>query len=310
MPEKPVVVSFSVSGLQYYQNFSIDFEKSVSILVGENGQGKTTILNILYAILSKRWFYLTNCAFDSTQLKFKNDEVIEFSHSELDAFLIQSNFNAEYEMGIDLVMIQNKFERIEGIISKSVGEIQVLYLPVFRNIREELGFLKRTFETLKYQLDDLDSAESEYNSVENELLIPTELGSLIETNDIPSRRLNKFIEVCNSYLVNTQFFISDDRKLTLLTKRDKEEVPVKHLSSGESQIVYIFSKIYLNNFEKQYILFDEPENALSILWQRRILSDIAESGYCSFLLAISHSPFVFDNNLVEYASGINVHLSE
>ena len=42
-------------------------------------------------------------------------------------------------------------------------------------------------------------------------------------------------------------------------------------------------------------MIDEPELSLSIDWQRRLLPDIIRSGNCNMLLAVTHSPFIFEN---------------
>lgn len=48
---------------------------------------------------------------------------------------------------------------------------------------------------------------------------------------------------------------------------------------------------------------DEPEISLSLLWQRKLLPIIADSGNCRLLIAATHSPFVFDNKLKTYTKG-------
>jgi hypothetical protein len=57
------------------------------------------------------------------------------------------------------------------------------------------------------------------------------------------------------------------------------------------------------------VLFDEPELSLSMLWQKELLPDIVNSNKCNFLLAVTHSPFIFDNELDRYAVGLNEYFS-
>ena len=54
-----------------------------------------------------------------------------------------------------------------------------------------------------------------------------------------------------------------------------------------------------------FVFIDEPELSLSIDWQRMLLVDILESTSCTGLVATTHSPFVFDNELEDYVHGIN-----
>jgi predicted ATPase len=71
----------------------------------------------------------------------------------------------------------------------------------------------------------------------------------------------------------------------------------------------MFSKVYLSEPEKRfYILFDEPELSLSMLWQKTLLPNILKSQKCDFLLAVTHSPFIFDNALDKYAVGLNEYV--
>lgn len=83
-------------------------------------------------------------------------------------------------------------------------------------------------------------------------------------------------------------------------------LPFGCLSSGEKQIVSVFARLLLD-FDKRYlILIDEPELSLSIEWQRRFLPDILQTKSCAQLIAITHSPFVFENDLDQFARSINV----
>lgn len=79
-----------------------------------------------------------------------------------------------------------------------------------------------------------------------------------------------------------------------------KEVPLDALSSGEKQMISLFARLYLYP-GKKIVLIDEPELSLSIDWQRGILVDILLSPNCEQVVAITHSPFVFDNALDEYS---------
>lgn len=87
------------------------------------------------------------------------------------------------------------------------------------------------------------------------------------------------------------------------------KVPIESLSSGEKQMISLFSRLFLYEREK-IVLIDEPELSLSIDWQRDILPDTLLSPTCRQLIAITHSPFVFDNGLEPFAGSLNVSVSE
>lgn len=123
--------------------------------------------------------------------------------------------------------------------------------------------------------------------------------------------VKKFRDVCNKYLINKKVFF-DESSIRIFVKSELsgEEIELSKLSSGEKQIISIFSKIYLIDDEEQrfIVLFDEPELSLSILWQRELLPDIINSNKCDFLLAVTHSPFIFENELDRYAVGLNEYV--
>lgn len=125
--------------------------------------------------------------------------------------------------------------------------------------------------------------------------------------------INMFCEVCNKYLSDKKF-VYDASNVSLEIYRCVDGKPVisqdnnvqlNQLSSGEKQIVSIFSQIYLELDKKYVVLFDEPELSLSIYWQENLLPDIIASGNCKFLMAVTHSPFIFGDKLKQYTIGMH-----
>ena len=87
-----------------------------------------------------------------------------------------------------------------------------------------------------------------------------------------------------------------------------EKIKFQDLSSGEKQIVSLFGHLYLDENDSAFVFIDEPELSLSVDWQKTLLPDIASSPKFCGLLATTHSPFVFDNNLESVVHGINEFL--
>jgi len=140
------------------------------------------------------------------------------------------------------------------------------------------------------------------------------LQKLIETYE-PQRELDDsiklFRDTCNKYLVNKKL-IYDESKIEIFIQANgsEDKLLLSKLSSGEKQILSTFSKVYLASPDCKFlVLFDEPELSLSIDWQRNLLPDIYNSGKCDFLFAVTHSPFIFENELDEYAIGLNEYLN-
>ena len=122
----------------------------------------------------------------------------------------------------------------------------------------------------------------------------------------------EFVKVCNVYLTekhlsydNAKYEIAIDLDDPSVSSQDEHEtLKLKMLSSGEKQIVSLFSHIYLSSGRRFFVIIDEPELSLSVAWQRRFLPDILDSGRCDGLIAVTHSPFIWQNQLEEYVHSI------
>lgn len=124
-------------------------------------------------------------------------------------------------------------------------------------------------------------------------------------------RVKKFVSVCNSYL-NGKKYIYDESNVQLAIYRDntKSPISIQNLSSGEKQVISIFSKLYIEDTKDCIILFDEPELSLSIKWQSKFLPDIMYSEKCSTLVAVTHSPFIFENEFDDLAKDMGECITE
>ncbi len=133
-----------------------------------------------------------------------------------------------------------------------------------------------------------------------------------ENQNMYDDRVRQFVKICNGYLSSKKYYY-DESKVELSIFRvdsggDIDTSKIIHtqaLSSGEKQIISIFSKLYLEKTDPCFVLFDEPELSLSIKWQEKFLPDIMQSGRCLQLIAVTHSPFIFDNQFDEYAQDMS-----
>lgn len=140
--------------------------------------------------------------------------------------------------------------------------------------------------------------------------------------------VEEFINHCNIYLSARELTTElaghlgernvnrDDKKLQIermnlqvhvMSVASGRKVPMDSLSSGEKQMISLFARLYLYP-GKKIVLIDEPELSLSIDWQRRILVDVVNTPSCSQIVAITHSPFVFDNELEPFAKALSLRI--
>ncbi|MBR1904899.1 MAG: ATP-binding protein [Clostridiales bacterium] len=80
-------------------------------------------------------------------------------------------------------------------------------------------------------------------------------------------------------------------------------------TSGEKQLVSLFSYVYLANPDRCMVIIDEPELSLSVEWQQSILEDVIKSGRCGSLIAATQSPFVYNNSLRNIAKALDTFLT-
>ncbi len=119
------------------------------------------------------------------------------------------------------------------------------------------------------------------------------------------KNIRNFCKICSEYILDKEFIYESGKFLfSIMQKKQSKSIQLSDLSSGEKQIVSLFSHLYLSGREHFFVLIDEPELSLSVPWQRRFLVDIRNASFCSGLIAVTHSPFIYDNNLRKNTHGI------
>jgi predicted ATPase len=455
-----MIKRFVIKKLFGFRNVDIKFKDNIKILVGENGLGKTTILNALYFLLSQKYNKLVQIEFNEMLLEFNNKTKINFTKDELKSFLHyqerspHSNLRMRIKNSIDIFELKNKidtldkeddigrtieeyvknnerlrryapfnitvreifallsepdinkFIQISNDLKNNVGDI--LYFPTYRRVEEELqnlGELKRFHSQREFfeeyeevEIEDEDTTDSDdvlihfgmedvekrIRRIESEIKKSSIIGFSrvtaemlsqllkgfpdVKDKDIKALDINtvrivvhrvgeylsqkdkehildlldhidklrqkkelvyfiiklidiynshkhlddgikNFKEVCNKYLVDKEFRYNESAvELNIYRTKTNDIVQLNKLSSGEKQIVSLFSKLYFENYKNLIVLFDEPELSLSIKWQADLLPDIIKSKKCNFLLTVTHSPFIFKNELDKYAVGMNLYI--
>ncbi|MCW9033285.1 MAG: ATP-binding protein [Rhodospirillales bacterium] len=119
-------------------------------------------------------------------------------------------------------------------------------------------------------------------------------------NDLKEKEseIVKFINVCNRYLrPGKEIKYKADTYDVEIINIYGDRLDFSDLSSGEKQVISIFSHLFLDGNGSKAVIIDEPELSLSVPWQKILLEDIVNSGHCSLLVGVTHSPFIYDNSL-------------
>jgi predicted ATPase len=141
-----------------------------------------------------------------------------------------------------------------------------------------------------------------------------QLRTLYEDQRRTEKAVRDFVDVCNEYLIGKKMRY-DDKTQTISVRLDpdgagQKELQLKMLSSGEKQIISLFSHLFLSEQGRYFVVIDEPELSLSVPWQRRFLPDIVNCGRVDGLIAVTHSPFIYQNELDPYVRSLSEHTAE
>lgn len=255
-------------------------------------------------------------------------ELVEFGMED-----VEQTINSKMDNLKD--SIRNRLENLTGTYLKDV--INKVYQKV--EVEELKNLDNETVESIFSRIDEKFLPEKEKKELQNMLDKIKNEGEIEEDQKVTAHFLIKllkwhkqqqeqeqyirsFINVCNNYLVgkqlrydniNLRIYITLDRqniKNENNQKSENKEIDLKMLSSGEKQIVSLFSHLYLSDTSDYFVIIDEPELSLSVPWQKRFLPDILHSGRCNGLIAVTHSPFIFDNELDSYTHSLTEFISQ
>ena len=232
--------------------------------------------------------------------------------------------------------IRNRLENLTGtylsdVISKVYKQVNIEELKdldnetvksIFSRIDEKI-LSEKEKEELR---DMLEKIKNEGKIEEDQKVIAHFLLKLLKWHKEQQQQeqdIRNFVNVCNQYLVNKEVIYDNIKlKIDIISKRpknhsdqnkqesDNQKIELKMLSSGEKQIVSLFSHLYLSDKSDYFVIIDEPELSLSVPWQKRFLPDILNSGRCNGLIAVTHSPFIFDNELDSYTHSLTEFISQ
>jgi len=279
--------------------------RSVNVLVGKNGSGKSTILRSINSLLKKdtnedlkksRIFNIllnngTSIKHTVNELNSDTDKLIA-SLSELSRSIKKTQSNTKQKNKIDRLIkdvLENKSNvrniKISAIESSDDNDDEVinseLISTVNMNANSVMALIGSDGES-KTILDMEISAESKKlkdifnNSRESYLEIKERLESVLNKLFSESR---KSIKINNGEIIIQ--WIDNNEHLT-----------IPNLSSGERQLIYIMLKAANTSLENTILLMDEPEISLHLSWQENLIDSITQINPNCQLIIVTHSPAI------------------
>lgn len=160
----------------------------------------------------------------------------------------------------------------------------------------DMGFLNET--DYKYLLQEIDKTQKSKIGVVQAILTP-----YIETLNNKMMALNDLMEIL-SYMLESlsnyfhekiiSFSVADG--FSIQHVKNGENVSFECLSSGEKQLLILFSKVIRNSSKCSFILIDEPEISLNIKWQRMLMNTL------NYFVSGNHAQFIIATHSFEILS--------
>ncbi|WP_318478104.1 AAA family ATPase [Photobacterium leiognathi] len=151
-----------------------------------------------------------------------------------------------------------------------------------------LAYLSQTDENLSFS--EIDKGEkltaSEFEIARknnNELLLAI-------------KKLNEYFQPLNKTITFSKDQEFDkNRKLNLKYIDTDENIPWELLSRGEKTLIYLFLVVFLYKEQVSVFIFDEPEIALHVKWQRNLVKDLSQLAPNHQFIIATHSPSLVKN---------------
>lgn len=238
-----------------------DINDDVNILVGINGCGKTTLLNLISD------YY--------TGQKLKKNVAESVSGTEISS-------PVTYIRSFDIPA--NAKKKTESIL------LQELKYIINQN-GEGTSFFDYRMKMLNFpkEADTIQQRIDKFFTLVNSLF--EETGKEI-TIDPQNNILVFSIKGTEKYLTtNGKRLTTNGKYLTT----GAEKIQLDQLSSGEKQILLILTTVFLQEEKPNILLMDEPEISLHINWQDRLIELIRKLNPNCQLILTTHSPNIFAN---------------
>jgi predicted ATPase len=177
---------FKVDGLFGEKSFEASFKDKFTVFIGENGLGKTTIMDMLFNVMTQKYQVLANFNFESLTLKFKSGKGFYIRQSDVIGY-------AEAQNPVDPV--RGYSDVLFRVIGEALGEYPEERLKELNSVINEKAESKNLLEEFSKdvngRLKKLGRAEASLFSIRSRL----RRMNLLERYDYPKiLEFNEYLE--------------------------------------------------------------------------------------------------------------------
>lgn len=239
-----------------------NINKDVNILVGINGCGKTTLLNIISDYYSGQ------------KIKKNLAESVSGTQTSTPVTYIRSfDVPANTRKKTESILLQ---ELKNAINQNGEGTSFFDYRMKMLNFPEQAEIVKQRIDAFFRLINSL------FEETGKEIMIDPLNNTMVFS--IKDTREAVFTED------GERVYTSDNQPLYF-----HERIQLEQLSSGEKQMLLILTTVFLQEEKPNILLMDEPEISLHITWQDRLIETIRELNPNCQLIITTHSPNIFAN---------------
>ncbi len=287
------------------KNLKLDFSGTdgnaaeTVIIAGENGCGKSTVIDFLYGISSGKVYYEAIVTIECG----KRTIVLDFyKHRQFKRIWVNDGF------GLDVPADHNQFKEVYNIsgiysdvdinfCSQNISNVTSLSLDSSNLSRKSDADLTKHIKQLLIDIQALDDATISKAIRMNPGKTKDELNI--------SERMPRFTNAFSNMFKDITYDGIDnvDGHKEIFFKKNGVSIPIDYLSSGEKQIVYrgCFLLENVGATNGAFVFIDEPEISLHPNWQLNIMNYYkeiftdADVGQTSQIFVVTHSPFIIHN---------------
>jgi len=253
-----------------------NLNEDVNIIAGDNGSGKTTILDLIAGTINgKLEDRVANMA-DNVKITFNNDKYITYQ-----------KINAIFSHQEDLGMTNEELQEILAVNIVSTFDQQLQGREIVRKLDKGVN-TELDFQIYLLQVQYLD-----YQINIGKQAIKA-LSSNQTANDVQKSidfNKNLFLDTIDVLFGPTGKKI-DRNKNKLVFKLGKQVLTPYELSSGEKQLIIVLLTVLIQEDKFFVSLMDEPETSLHTDWQEKLIGNLKSLNNNAQIIIATHSPSI------------------
>lgn len=304
-----------IKGYKKFSEFTIDFNKNLNVLIGENESGKSTVLEAIDIVLNQKYFINSTGIFEQyfnmdNINKYRTEPKIEnLPQIEIELFLgdsddinsayfngLHSSYQSELKSGI---VFSYKFDESYREIFETMELHQdEVFIPTDYYIAEWKTFAGHKYLNKKSPIKNIliDTSIRKNNLYDS--YTKKVFNSRVDNPNKQSlshqlkKSLMGFLNNNEEYLNIKEYTLGIDENKTALENildLKSEGVSIQNKGKGKENLIKTEIALEINS---ELILLEEPENHLSYINTRKMLDEIRQKCDEVQMIITTHNPLI------------------